>query len=278
MDRLAADLAQRRVAAAEHEHGPAPALDLKRRRRRGGHRGMTGRRVGHPRPQLQRLGRGRGEPELDPDLGVQGLAVGEQHPVEPPRLRLSRRLDDAVREGEGVKPEVDVRIIALGRPRRAGLKHSADGRLDPAVRELLEGANFVSLATLMGDGAPHATTVWATVEDGRPCFFTQPALVKARNVARDPRVAITVVDRENPYRSGQLRGAVTEVVEGDAARDHRPDIAQVHRRRLPDALGHRLPDRGFVLAADRAAVCGHLGRAAAVPTARPSAHLARMPT
>ena len=89
--------------------------------------------------------------------------------------------------------------------------------LDPDVRELLESANFVSVATLMGDGAPHATTVWAAVEDGRPCFFTQPASLKARNVGADARVAMTVVDRDNPYRSGQLRGSVTETVEGDAA-------------------------------------------------------------
>ena len=40
--------------------------------------------------------------------------------------------------------------------------------LDPTVRELLEGANFVSLATLTADGAPHATTVWGDVEDGGP--------------------------------------------------------------------------------------------------------------
>jgi PPOX class probable F420-dependent enzyme len=89
--------------------------------------------------------------------------------------------------------------------------------LDPAVRELLEGANFVSLATLMKDGSPHATTVWAAVEDGRPCFFTQPSSLKARNITRDPRVAMTVVDRSNPYRSGQLRGRVADTVEDDAA-------------------------------------------------------------
>ena len=89
--------------------------------------------------------------------------------------------------------------------------------LDPRVRELLERANFVSLATLMSDGAPHATTVWAAVEDGRPCFFTQATSLKARNVARDERVAMTVVDRDNPYRSGQLRGRVAETVEGEAA-------------------------------------------------------------
>jgi PPOX class probable F420-dependent enzyme len=89
--------------------------------------------------------------------------------------------------------------------------------LDPQVSELLEGANFVSLATLTADGSPHATTVWATLEGGHPCFFTQPSSFKARNIERDPRVAMTVVDRENPYRSGQLRGRVTETVEGEAA-------------------------------------------------------------
>jgi PPOX class probable F420-dependent enzyme len=89
--------------------------------------------------------------------------------------------------------------------------------LDPELRELLEAANFVSLATLMKDGAPHSTVVWAGVEGDRPCFFTQPSSLKARNIAADPRVAMTVVDRDNPYRSGQLRGTVTETVEGEAA-------------------------------------------------------------
>lgn len=89
--------------------------------------------------------------------------------------------------------------------------------LDPQVSELLEGANFVNLATLTADGSPHATTVWGTLEGGRPCFFTQPSSFKARNIERDPRVAMTVVDRDNPYRSGQLRGSVAETVEDEAA-------------------------------------------------------------
>ena len=89
--------------------------------------------------------------------------------------------------------------------------------LDPQVRELLDGPNFVTLATLTADGSPHATTVWGAVEDGAPCFFTQPSSFKARNIDRDPRVAMTVVDRSNPYRSGQLRGRVADTVEGDPA-------------------------------------------------------------
>lgn len=89
--------------------------------------------------------------------------------------------------------------------------------LDPGVRELLEGANFVSLSTLTADGSPHGTTVWAGVEGDRPCFFTQPTSFKARNIAADPRVAMTVTDRDNPYRTGQLRGRVVETIEGEAA-------------------------------------------------------------
>lgn len=89
-------------------------------------------------------------------------------------------------------------------------------KLDPQVRELLDAANFVTLGTLK-DGAPHATVVWAAIEGGRPCFFTQPSSLKARNIAADPRVAMTVLDRENPYRNGQLHGEVVDTVEGEAA-------------------------------------------------------------
>ena len=89
--------------------------------------------------------------------------------------------------------------------------------LDPEVRQLLQGANFVTLATLTADGAPHATTVWGDIERGHPCFFTQPSSFKARNIDGDPRVAMTLVDRDNPYRTGQLRGHVIETIWDDEA-------------------------------------------------------------
>ena len=70
---------------------------------------------------------------------------------------------------------------------------------------------------MLPDGAPHSIPVWAILEDGRIGFFTQPSSRKARNLVRDPRVAISVVDETNPYRNGQIRGRVVETVEGDAA-------------------------------------------------------------
>jgi len=88
--------------------------------------------------------------------------------------------------------------------------------LDPGVRALLDGANFVHLCTLMPDGAPHSTVVWGATRGDRACFFTNnPASLKGRNIARDPRISMSLVDRDNPYRSGFLRGRVAEKLTGD---------------------------------------------------------------
>jgi PPOX class probable F420-dependent enzyme len=89
--------------------------------------------------------------------------------------------------------------------------------LDPDVRALLEAPNYVHVATLMPDGSPHSVAVWCGFHDDRPCFFTQATSQKARNLEPDPRVAISVIDRENPYRTGRLRGRVAEVLTGDEA-------------------------------------------------------------
>jgi PPOX class probable F420-dependent enzyme len=89
--------------------------------------------------------------------------------------------------------------------------------LTPEVRELFEGPNYGHLATLMPDGSPHSVAVWVGVEDGRVVFFTQPTSQKARNIARDGRVAISIVDHENPYKTGRIRGRLVATREGDEA-------------------------------------------------------------
>ena len=89
---------------------------------------------------------------------------------------------------------------------------------DPGVRALLDGANFVHLSTLMPDGAPHSTTVWGATHGDYAVFFTNnPGGLKGRNIARDGRVAISIVDRDNPYRTGQLRGHLHGTMTGDEA-------------------------------------------------------------
>jgi len=89
--------------------------------------------------------------------------------------------------------------------------------LDPDVGELFGGGHVVHLTTLRPDGAPQSRRVWTIVHAGAVVFFTQPSSPKARDVARDPRVALSVTDRANSYRSAWLRGRVAEVIEGEAA-------------------------------------------------------------
>ena len=89
--------------------------------------------------------------------------------------------------------------------------------LPDEVRELFEGPNFCHLATVLPSGAPHSVPVWTGIEDGRIAFFTQPQSRKARNLARDPRVAISITDHEHPYRMAQVRGRVVETLDGEPA-------------------------------------------------------------
>ena len=89
--------------------------------------------------------------------------------------------------------------------------------LPPEVRELFEARNFAHLATVLPDGSPHSVPFWMRVEDGQLMFFTQTQSRKARNLERDARVAISVVDEQNPYRSAWVRGRVVDRIEGDAA-------------------------------------------------------------
>jgi PPOX class probable F420-dependent enzyme len=89
--------------------------------------------------------------------------------------------------------------------------------LPAEVHELFERRNLAHLATALPDGSPHSVPVWMRVEDGRLLFFTQTQSRKARNLERDPRVAISITDEENPYRSAWVRGRVVDRIEGESA-------------------------------------------------------------
>jgi PPOX class probable F420-dependent enzyme len=112
--------------------------------------------------------------------------------------------------------------------------------MKPEIRALLEKANVVHVATVLPDGAPHSVPVWARLEGDRVAIFTQPTSRKARNLAADPRVAISVTDRDNPYVMGQIRGRVAETVEGDAA-------LQIIDRISHDYIGAPFPMRSGVV-------------------------------
>lgn len=82
------------------------------------------------------------------------------------------------------------------------------------VRRVLDRPNIAHLATLRPDGAPKCDPVWVLRDEARIVVGTHNDSLKARNAGHDPRVALSVVDRDNPYEEIQLRGVVI---------DHEPD-------------------------------------------------------
>jgi PPOX class probable F420-dependent enzyme len=75
---------------------------------------------------------------------------------------------------------------------------------------------FGELATLMPDGSPQVTPVWCDYDGKHVLVNSARGRVKDRNVERDPRVAITIPDPDNPYRYLAIRGRVAEITEAGA--------------------------------------------------------------
>jgi PPOX class probable F420-dependent enzyme len=89
--------------------------------------------------------------------------------------------------------------------------------LDPDIRRVLDGTSIAHLATLLPDGAPHSVPVWIGTEGDRVAILTGPGTRKARNLRRDPRVALSLTPADNPFQPVIVRGRVVEWLEGEAA-------------------------------------------------------------
>lgn len=89
--------------------------------------------------------------------------------------------------------------------------------LDPDVRRVLDGTSIAHLATVLPDGSPHTVPVWIGVHGDRIVFLTGPGTRKARNLRRDPRVALSIAPVDNPFEPVVVHGRVVEWLDGDAA-------------------------------------------------------------
>ena len=99
------------------------------------------------------------------------------------------------------------------------------GELTEKARNILQQPNFGYLATVMEDGSPQVSPVWVDVDDGRVLVNTAKGRRKERNMRRDPRVALSIADKDNQYDKVDIRGRVVEWVEGDEAVHHIDDMA-----------------------------------------------------
>jgi PPOX class probable F420-dependent enzyme len=103
-----------------------------------------------------------------------------------------------------------------------------DSITDPSIAELFEGKNFAFLATLMKGGTPHVTPTWVDIDKSNNTILinTAKGRIKHRNIARDPRVGVSVIDFSNPYHMVSVRGKVIEQINGTEADDHIDKMAK----------------------------------------------------
>ena len=83
-------------------------------------------------------------------------------------------------------------------------------------RDLLTKKAFASLATVMADGSPQVTPVWFDFDGTHLRVNSAKGRVKDRNMRRNGRVALSILDPENPYRHVAIRGRVEEITEAGA--------------------------------------------------------------
>lgn len=89
--------------------------------------------------------------------------------------------------------------------------------LNPDVRRILDGTSLAHLATVAPDGSPHTVPIYVGTRGDQIVFLTDPHSRKARNLRRDPRVALSLAPADNPFQPVIVRGRVIEWLEGDVA-------------------------------------------------------------
>ena len=90
--------------------------------------------------------------------------------------------------------------------------------ISAGFEKLLREPAYCQLATLMPDGSPQITQVWVDTDGEHVLVNTAEGRQKTKNVRRDPRVAVNVVDPNNAWRLGEVRGRVVDVTTEGADR------------------------------------------------------------
>src|SRR5487761_1072254 len=92
--------------------------------------------------------------------------------------------------------------------------------LDETAKQLAQGKNFGAFTTLLPSGQPMTHVMWVDADDEYVLINTEADRQKYKNVEKDPRVTVTIIDGANPYHYAEVRGKVAEKVTGPEARAH----------------------------------------------------------
>ena len=88
---------------------------------------------------------------------------------------------------------------------------------DKFLPVLTEKKAFAHLATIMPDGTPQVTPVWFLYKDGKFVVNTARGRVKDRNMSKNAKVALSIIDPDNPYAHIAVRGKVVRTTEEGAS-------------------------------------------------------------
>jgi PPOX class probable F420-dependent enzyme len=92
-------------------------------------------------------------------------------------------------------------------------------------RDVLDKKAFAHLGTVMPDGSPQVTPIWFDFDGRYIRINSAKGRMKDKNMRRDPRVALSIIDPDNPYRYLEIRGRVVEITE-DGAITHIDSLAK----------------------------------------------------
>jgi PPOX class probable F420-dependent enzyme len=106
--------------------------------------------------------------------------------------------------------------------------------------ELLTSKALAHFATVMSDGSPHVSPVWIDYEDGMILVNTAEGRAKWRNIQRDPRVALSVANADDPYDMIAIQGRVVEMTH-EGADAHIDKLSERYRGKTP--YGRYVPKR-----------------------------------
>lgn len=102
-------------------------------------------------------------------------------------------------------------------------------QLTEPIARLFQGKNFAFVSTLMKDGSPQITPTWVDIEKNNEYSIlvnTAEGRIKHKNLSRDPRLAISVINGGNPYEMVTIQGKVIEQITRDAADEHIDKLAK----------------------------------------------------
>lgn len=98
--------------------------------------------------------------------------------------------------------------------------------VEDGIKRLAQSRNFGVLTTMLPSGQPMTHVMWVDADDDYLLINTETHRQKYRNILRDPRVAVAIIDRDNGYHYGEVRGRVVGKVTGPAARAHIDELSQ----------------------------------------------------